>query len=59
MILDDHYALVFRPLLPKGQKPMKVIVTKNGWAFAQQMHKLGHIVVLECWHITTGKCISN
>ena len=62
MILDNHYALVCRPNLPRVKKKQRVqmmIVSASGWMFAQLMHREGHIVILECWDITHGKCISN
>ena len=58
MILDKHYAVVVRPKYPTAE-PQKFILTEFGWAYCQKMHEAGHIVILEAWHITTGKCVSN
>jgi hypothetical protein len=58
MILDKHYAVVFRPAPMTAQREMK-IMTENAWQHLQALALEGHFVILECWEITKGKCVSN
>ena len=60
MLLDKHYAVVFKVRAYSFTPvPDKVIMTENAWIHLQEMAKEGHFVILECWDITKGKCISN
>lgn len=57
MILDNHYAVVFKP---SGSTELTChVLTFKAWEQLQELAKAGHFVILEAWDITKGKCISN
>lgn len=61
MILDNHYAVVFRPASRNDSvgRLEKHLMTENAWKCLEKMAKEGHFVILEAWDITKGKCVSN
>ncbi len=60
MILDNHYAVVFKPGDGAAHRiETKAILTTKAWENLQALAKEGHFVILEAWDITKGKCVSN
>jgi len=57
MILDNHYAVVFKAT--GAQIQTKAILTNAGWESLKILARDGHFVILECWDISKGKCVSN
>jgi len=57
MILDNHYAVVFRHknLFTREIK----ILNDQQWRDLQLLAQDGEFIILECWNITKGKCVSN
>ncbi len=66
MILDNHYAVVFRPtrkildghITLNGQQTNSILNQKQ-WDDLNRYTSEGHFVILEAWDITKGKCVSN
>lgn len=62
MILDNHYAVVFKPDGVSAQPDWlccKKVLTAQQWDQLQALAKAGHFVILEAWDITKGRCVSN
>jgi len=61
MLLDKHYAVVFRPASRNDSvaRLEKHLMTENAWHCLEKLARDGHFVILECWDITKGKCVSN
>jgi hypothetical protein len=60
MLLEGHYAVIFKP--ENGCREgfeTKAILSQEGWKSLQQMAQERHFVILECWDITKGVCVSN
>jgi hypothetical protein len=59
MILDNHYAVVFKSTSPGRPEREFKIMNENSWIHLNELSKEGHFVILEAWNITQGKCVSN
>lgn len=62
MILDGHYAVVFKP--QSGMKvtsvaPTMTVMDAKNWEYLQDLAQAGHFIILEAWDIVHGKCVSN
>lgn len=59
MILEHHYAVVWRVRDWPPSMTRKEIMTQAEWEILEESHQRLHVVILEAWDITKGKCISN
>lgn len=57
MLLDGHYAVVWHPT--HSSFIHKEVVDAMQWVDLSRRASEGHVVIQECWDITSGKCISN